>query len=86
MTWVLRQSSRCFPFKEKVTKRNNIKRLKTLAQEKEQRDRLEIIRQQEIQRQKEFEEEYWSPEEIREEVEEYLSWVFTQTARTMGYL
>jgi len=47
---------------------------------------LGIIRQQEIQRQKEFEEEYWSPEEIREEVEEYLSWVFTQTARTMGYL
>lgn len=70
----------------KYLKHYYVKRLKTLAKEQEQRDRLEIIRQQEIQRQKEFEEEYWSPEEIREEVEEYLSWVFTQTARTMGYL
>ena len=70
----------------KYLKHYYIKRLKTLAKEQEQRDRLGIIRQQEIQRQKEFEEEYWSPEEIREEVEEYLSWVFTQTARTMGYL
>jgi hypothetical protein len=69
----------------KYLKHYYIKRLKTLAREQEQRDMLEIIREQEIQRQKEFEEEYWSPEEIREEVEEYLSRVFDSVARDMGF-
>ena len=70
----------------KYLKHYYIKRLKALAKEQKQLNKLEIIRQQEIQIQKEFEEEYWSPEEIREEVDEYLSWIFDSVARDMRYL
>lgn len=61
------------------------KKLMTEARVQEKKDQLEIIRQQEIQRQKEYEEGYWHPFEIQEEVERYMSFLFEQTVRTLGY-
>ena len=62
-----------------------IKRLKTLAREQEQRDRLEIIRQQELRKQQEAY-EYWDPKDIEDAVDEYLSKVFDSVTRELGYL
>ena len=69
----------------KYLKHYYIKRLKTLSREQEQRDRLEIIRQQELRKQQEAY-EYWDPKDIEDAVDEYLSKVFDSVARELGYL
>ena len=69
----------------KYLKHYYVKRLKTLAREQEQRDMLEIIRQQEIIKQQKAE-TYWDSKDIEEEVEWYLSKVFDSVSRELGYL